>query len=155
MSGHFPQDSFRDAYLEAYDYPSSGTRAQNRGVPTRPTLARYTAKEALGYDPFDDPIRSNTKTVLGTILKLVSDDERSIAEFTRSNSKSELQLLAEKSVYDQFPGANRILSKKHFHHVNYTGPILTAVGAVKFSINPIEAVKANLDGETKYLAEVR
>jgi hypothetical protein len=151
MTNAFPMDSFTEAYHEAYRYPSQGKRIHHDGVPSRPTLAYFAAKEALGYNPFDSPIRSNTQQILAIITKLATKSERSISEIVSTAAdKDTLKDEARAAVFDGFPEAEEILSENAFSEINYTGPILVAICAVSYDIDPIKAIRRSKDGETRY-----
>lgn len=155
MAGEFPQSSFTAAYKAARNYPAQGKRSKYDGVPSRPTLTRYSAAEALGFDPFGKPIRGTdpTKRMLATILKLAAGIDRSLDEIESfTPNKSTLKKLTEGYVYVEYPGSGSLID--HFDHVDYVGPVLVAICAYEYDIDPVNAVRNHLSGETKYLDAV-
>lgn len=151
MTAQFPTNSFNEAYWGAYEYPSQGKRSHHQGVPSRPTLALCAAREALDDEPFDSAIRSNTQEVLAVIIKLVTDDERSLAEIIQeARNKQELIEQARTAVFEAFPESRDSLPENAFSEINYTGPIIVALCAVKYDIDPVATVSERLDGETRY-----
>lgn len=151
MSDQFPKSSFADAYHEAYKYPSQGKRIHHDGVPSRPTLAYFAAKEALGENPFGSAIRSNTQTVLAIITKLARRSDRTISEIiTTAADKGALRDEARTAVLEAFPESEEILPENAFSEINYTGPIIVAITAVTYDVDPVLAVRESLDGETRY-----
>lgn len=143
--------SFGEAYEKMHAYPSRGTRADNDGLPARPTLARYAVSEALGADPFGSAINSETSAVLAALIRLSDPSEdRSIPEIiAATDSKATLRETAEKTVLDRFPSAETCEPAFALTgSVNHSSAALAAVCAVSEEINPIEAVRSNLEGET-------
>lgn len=155
MAGYFPRDTFTDAFKEAHSYPSQGKRSRNNGVPARPTLARYAATEVLGSDPFGSPIRSNTKTVLGVVVKLADDAGEPLSSVIASqSSKTELKHEAKRAITERYPGSTAVLPDNAFSHINHTSAIIAATCAVSYDVDPVAAVRANLDGVTRYNNEI-
>lgn len=150
MAGYFPQDSFSAAWHEAQKYPSQGTRASNDGVPSRPTLARYSAIDVLSFDPFGDALHSTDKTVLAVMVKLASETEQAISTIkNNADDKNSLRREARQAVYEAYPNAKRVLPDNAFSSPNYAFSTITSLCAVGYNVDPIEAVRTHL-GEAKY-----
>lgn len=148
MASGVTSASFGEAYGEMHSYPSSGTRSANDGVPSRPTLARYAATEVLGEDPFGSPIASETRTVLAVLLSLVEKREESVPEIIEEfDSADDLRQAAEDAVLERYSTAEEA-GFALTGSVNHSAAAIAAVSAVLYDVDPIEAVREHLDGET-------
>lgn len=153
MDGNFPMESFPAAFREAQNYPSQGTRSMHGGVPSRPTLARYAAMTAIGFDPGEgSPLNSANMTVLATVVKLATASDRPVPEIVASaGSKKALRQQARKEVFDRYPDARETLPEGTFTSHNYVFDVITAVCATDYDVDPVAAADAHLDGESRYL----
>ena len=148
MASEITEASFGEAYDAMNRYPSSGTRSANDGHPARPTLARYAAAEALGEDPFGTPINSETRTVLAVLLKLAAGMDESVPEIIEAAEDSEsLRQAAEDAVLDRY-GSAEDHGFALTGTVNFSAAAIAAICAVSEGVDPVEAVRAHLDGET-------
>lgn len=153
MDGNFPMESFQAAFREAQNYPSQGARSMHDGVPSRPTLARYAAMSAIGFDPGEgSPINSANKTVVATVIKLATASDRPVPEIGRTGSEQSLRRQARKEVLERYPDARETLPEGTFttSH-NYVFDVISALCAADYNVDPVAATDANLDGKTRYL----
>ena len=149
MSGEFPTSNFSTAYQEARKYRAQGKRKD--GVPSRPTLTRYAAAEALGYDVFGKPISGTdpTRDMYAIIFKLAAGVDHAVDEIVSfAEDKGTLRIMTEGYVSVKYPGSGSLVD--HYGHVDYVGPVLVAICAVEYDIDPILAVRNYLSGETNY-----
>lgn len=148
MTSGVQNASFDEAYGVMHSYPSSGTRDANDGVPSRPTLARYSAAEVFGDDPFGAPISSESRTVLATLLKLAEGRDESVPEIVEEfDSADDLRQAAEDAVLDRYGSAEEA-GFALTGSVNHSAAAIAAICAVSEGVDPIEAVRNHLDGET-------
>lgn len=143
--------TFGDRYEELKQYPSQGARSDNDDVPSRPTVARYAATAVLGEDPFDEAISSETRTVLAVLNKMVTETDDSVAEIREQfDTAQELRDATEEAVLNRFPSgedAGFALTGS----VNHSAPAIAAIAQQVYGVDPIEAVRNHLDGETARL----
>ena len=90
--------------------------------------------------------------MLAVAFKLASDIDRSVEDIVSfAGGKGTLQLMARGAVYARYPGSASLI--EHFEHVDYVGPVIVAICACEYDVDPVQAVRANLSGETRYLEE--
>lgn len=153
MDGNFPMDSFPDAFREAQNYPSQGTRSMHGGVPSRPTLARYATITAIDFDPGEgSPLNSANMTVVSTVVKLATGADRPVPEIVGSAGSAQgLRQQARKEVFDRHPEARETLPEGTFTSHNYVFDVITALCAADYDVDPVAAADAHLEGKTRYL----
>lgn len=144
-------DSFVDVWHEIQKYPSQGKMSDHFGVPSRPTLARYSTWEVLGYDPWGKPLFRGSKTNMtdmAVLIRLVTG-EGSIEDI-RDNaaSKQALEIETTSVLHEQYPESTQ-LPKNIVSSPNYAFSAMTAINYTDYDVDPIHAVREHL-GKAEY-----
>ena len=159
MTTELTTATFDEAYKNIRRYPSQGKIEDHDGVPSRPTLARYAAQEVMEQE-FDEavftdgPLHSETNEVLATIIKIAAEREESVAEIKMAareegdEKPSEvLEAWALSALENRYGSWESDDGDYRLGSLNRSGPVLAAIAAVSYGVDPIQAVRDRLGEE--------